>query len=154
MKELGGRPHWAKNFAPVTHKDLVSMYGADLASWLAVRNDVDPDGMFVGDWHRRALLPPTSEFPPLALEEREANRKPHRKGGVDWFGEQAVRTGPGSSSSDESFDVLHGAEAEASQLLHHVREEDHHFEEESLHKETHSDDPQSGVTGVKVFDKM
>ncbi|KAK8157661.1 D-arabinono-1,4-lactone oxidase-domain-containing protein [Phyllosticta citrichinensis] len=156
MKELGGRPHWAKNFATVTHEDLFSMYGADLASWLAIRNDVDPDGMFVGDWHRRALLPPASQLPPLPLEERETIRKQHRKGGVDWFGEQAVRTGPGSSSSDESFDILHSAEAEASQLLHHLKDdaEEKSFEDESLTKEYHSQSPQAGITGVKPFDKM
>ena len=56
MKELGGRPHWAKNFLTVTHDDIARMYGDELVDWVRVRNAVDPEGMFVGDWHRRYLL--------------------------------------------------------------------------------------------------
>ena len=83
MRQLGGRPHWAKNFRTVTNASVRSMYGgvaedkADsggttaatasesdkynnsedrLSRWLAVRAKLDPDGMFVGDWHRRLIL--------------------------------------------------------------------------------------------------
>ena len=96
MRQLGGRPHWAKNFATVTSTDVRNMYGSrasldtaetstttststntstdtsgaatsdenernktenDLLSrWLAVRQRVDPHGMFVGDWLRRIVL--------------------------------------------------------------------------------------------------
>jgi len=56
MKELGGRPHWAKNFATVSHEDLRRMYGANMDRYLEIRENVDPEGMFVGAWHRRLVL--------------------------------------------------------------------------------------------------
>ena len=86
MRQLDGRPHWAKNFTTVTAADIRHMYGgggADfdpsgaasitngnkgstgstngennnrLSRWLAVRQEVDPQGMFVGDWLRRFIL--------------------------------------------------------------------------------------------------
>ena len=56
MKGMGGRPHWAKNFAHVTREDVYRMY-PEMDDWMKVRNEVDPDGMFIGDWHRRLLVP-------------------------------------------------------------------------------------------------
>lgn len=56
MKEFGGRPHWAKNFSTISNKDLRSMYGKNMDRWLQVREEVDPEGMFVGAWHRRLVL--------------------------------------------------------------------------------------------------
>jgi D-arabinono-1,4-lactone oxidase len=56
MKELGGRPHWAKNFSTVDHQQIKKMYGKNLDRWQAVREEVDPEGMFVGAWQRRLLL--------------------------------------------------------------------------------------------------
>jgi D-arabinono-1,4-lactone oxidase len=98
MHELGGRPHWAKNFSASTTWEMVhDMYGDDMVSWLNVRKEVDPDGMFVGEWHRRNLLPSTEPASPdngariLPLEEREQTRR--RFGargtgdGVEWVGE-------------------------------------------------------------------
>ncbi|KAI1437024.1 D-arabinono-1,4-lactone oxidase [Xylaria sp. CBS 124048] len=55
MRDLGGRPHWAKNFE-TTGEDLEKMYGTSLQEWRRVREAVDPDGMFVGPWHRRNVL--------------------------------------------------------------------------------------------------
>lgn len=56
MRDLGGRPHWAKNFATVTSEEIRGMYGGNLSKWLGVREEVDPQGMFVGAWHRRLIL--------------------------------------------------------------------------------------------------
>ncbi|PGH11990.1 hypothetical protein AJ79_04577 [Helicocarpus griseus UAMH5409] len=61
MRELGGRPHWAKNFSAKTgYEEIRRMYGPDLDEWVRVRNEADLDGMFVGEWHRRNLLPAPS----------------------------------------------------------------------------------------------
>lgn len=129
MKQYNGRPHWAKNFHSVDHAYLSATYGADLDAWLAVRAQVDPDGMFLGPWHRRVLLPPKAELPVLPLEEKEVLRRPRRAGGVDWIGEQArwwdggvdvfEKMGDGETRSEggESYDMMAGAEAEASVLL-------------------------------------
>ncbi|KAI9802103.1 MAG: D-arabinono-1,4-lactone oxidase [Piccolia ochrophora] len=77
MRDLGGRPHWAKNFASCDARDFEHMYGDDLARWRAVRDDVDPDGLFVGAWHRRYVLADADADAektarnPLPLEEPE-----------------------------------------------------------------------------------
>ncbi|TVY52341.1 putative D-arabinono-1,4-lactone oxidase, partial [Lachnellula suecica] len=47
MKELGGRPHWAKNFE-VGADEIREMYGQDLEEWKGIRGEVDPEGMFGG----------------------------------------------------------------------------------------------------------
>lgn len=149
MKDMGGRPHWAKNFRTIDHAVLSEMYGAELDQWLTVRNDVDPDGMFTGAWHRRVLLPPVQQLPRMALEEKEIARRSRRSGGVDWIGEQAVWRTPRSSSSQESFDVLHGAEAEASQLLDAAGTESFDEKMEEVHGSV-----VRGFTGTQVFNKM
>ncbi|KAB2572975.1 putative d-arabinono- -lactone oxidase protein [Lasiodiplodia theobromae] len=153
MRDLGARPHWAKNFRGVDHGLLSQLYGADLDAFLAVRQRVDPDGMFVGAWHRRVLLPHVSELPRMALEEREVARRDRRSGGKDWIGEQAVWRSPrGSSSAEshESFDVLHAAEAEASQLLEAAIEDGN---DEPVNLQFHGSAVR-GFTGTRVFDKM
>ncbi|KAF2120020.1 D-arabinono-1,4-lactone oxidase [Lophiotrema nucula] len=131
MKEMGGRPHWAKNFQTVDHPYLASVYNTDLDEYLRVRNEVDPEGMFVGAWHRRTILPPRAEFPVLPLEEKEIVRRDRRVGGTDWVGEQArwwdggldAFTKTNGSESGESFDMMAGAEAEASVLLESLRDD-------------------------------
>ncbi|KAI0162189.1 D-arabinono-1,4-lactone oxidase [Xylariaceae sp. FL1272] len=55
MRELGGRPHWAKNFE-TAGDELEKMYGEDMQQWRDVRQSVDPDGVFIGAWHRRHVL--------------------------------------------------------------------------------------------------
>jgi D-arabinono-1,4-lactone oxidase len=118
MKDMGGKPHWAKNFATATHDDIKKMYGEDLTSFLRIRNEVDPEGMFIGEWHRRYLLPPASEQPHMALEEREKDRKSAGEGdGIEWTGEQTDLHVPESTSSEESFDIMHEPEAAASVVL-------------------------------------
>ncbi|KAL9095015.1 MAG: hypothetical protein Q9165_002617 [Trypethelium subeluteriae] len=84
MKELGGRPHWAKNYQTVTRDDFKNMYGGRLGDWLLQRKKVDPDGMFLGDYVRRNLLEPEKRLP---LEEREVKRWKVPEGGEMWVGE-------------------------------------------------------------------
>ena len=83
MKDMGGRPHWAKNFVSVSKEDLQKMY-PELDDWLRIRNEADPEGLFVGDWHRRLLL----NGDPLPLEERKVKTRGYG-GDVDWYGEMA-----------------------------------------------------------------
>lgn len=54
MKELGGRPHWAKQHN-MTQADLQNRY-PKLQEWLRIREEVDPTGMFTTDYHKRHLL--------------------------------------------------------------------------------------------------
>ncbi len=54
MKELGGRPHWAKQHN-MTKAQLVDRY-PKLNDWLTLRQQVDPTDMFVTEYHRRHLL--------------------------------------------------------------------------------------------------
>lgn len=62
MRELGGRPHWAKNFGPLSKSQIRNMY-PEMDNWLRIRQEIDPEGMFVGDWHRRRLIPSVSPSP-------------------------------------------------------------------------------------------
>ncbi|KAI4206023.1 MAG: hypothetical protein LQ346_001333 [Caloplaca aetnensis] len=111
MKELGGRPHWAKNFSSVTKDEFHGMY-PDMKDWLRVRNQVDPDGVFVGDWHRRHLLPDTVQKRILPLEERIARTEPAKAGGgLNWFGQLPTKSSS-PYSSEESFDMMHEVKLE------------------------------------------
>jgi D-arabinono-1,4-lactone oxidase len=129
MKDLGGKPHWAKNFE-ATGKELREMYGENLDEYKRVRNDADPEGMFVGSWHRRYIF---EDGPRFALEEVEVGREKVLPGGgikvrggmtttgigrtseLDDKGKETALSRPTSSQS--SFDILHGGEAEESQVL-------------------------------------
>ncbi|KAF6831811.1 d-arabinono-lactone oxidase [Colletotrichum musicola] len=77
MKDLGGKPHWAKNF--VESDAIEEFYGKELEDWRSIRNAADPEGMFVGQWHREKVL---GNGPRLALEEVESARVPARGGGL------------------------------------------------------------------------
>jgi D-arabinono-1,4-lactone oxidase len=135
MRELGGKPHWAKNFE-TTGEEIESMYGDNLQQWREVRNEADPEGMFVGSWHRRYILGVGKRLP---LEEEEVRREMVLGGGLRVVGAAISDTGEGpkkqigevlvgdgageteeklsSPSSQSSFDVLHGGEAVESQVL-------------------------------------
>lgn len=104
MKEMGGRPHWAKNFITVTRKDINAMY-PDLDDWRRVREEVDPEGMFVGDWHRRLLLTSKEDDRMLPLEESRASIKPAKDGGVEWGGKIIGSVGS-PQFSEESFEIM------------------------------------------------
>jgi D-arabinono-1,4-lactone oxidase len=165
MKEYNGRPHWAKNFQSVDNAYLSSVYGNDLDEYNRVRSEVDPEGMFLGAWHRRTILPPKSDLPLLPLEEKEVIRRDRRTGGVDWVGEQArwfdggvdVFEKAGSESeSGESFDYMAGAEAENSVLLEGLSDELVVTEDsyESVTESRRREGTEKYVTGTNVFNKM
>jgi D-arabinono-1,4-lactone oxidase len=163
MKEYNGRPHWAKNFQSVDHAYLSSVYGNDLDEYNRVRGEVDPEGMFLGAWHRRTILPPKTDLPLLPLEEKEVIRRDRRTGGIDWLGEQARWFDGGvdvfekaGSESGESFDYMAGAEAESSVLLEGLSD-DLIVTEDSYEKVTESrrrEGTEEYVTGTNVFNKM
>ncbi|KAK4985627.1 D-arabinono-1,4-lactone oxidase [Elasticomyces elasticus] len=158
MRDLGGKPHWAKNFSYTSQPEIAAMYGENLESFLRIRNEVDPEGMFLGEWHRRSIIPASASN--FALEEREVARTKARDGGQIWVGEIVEkRSGKAvsPSSSDESFSLMHGAEAQASVVLPRDVEEDTQGEEEDSKygsdRRKHGN-PREGVTGTEVFDKM
>jgi D-arabinono-1,4-lactone oxidase len=108
MKDLGGRPHWAKNFE-CTRRDIEGMYGEKLKDWREVRSEHDPEGMFVGEWHRRFII---GDGPKLALEEVEVGRRKLWKGGMEVTGvvEEVKEGNLSGNSSEESFDHLRASE--------------------------------------------
>lgn len=135
MRDMGAKPHWAKNFCVLGRSELAAAYGDDMDSWMKVRNEVDPEGMFVGEWHYRNL--PLADSLPLL--EREQERRDMVRGvgdGVEWVGNRRqalpqqqphsptdvgpadilcdLPPSPGTVNSDESFDLLQG---DASVLL-------------------------------------
>ncbi|KAI9683959.1 MAG: D-arabinono-1,4-lactone oxidase [Trizodia sp. TS-e1964] len=117
MKDMGGRPHWAKNFATVHKSEIWRMYGSNIESWLKIRDEVDPEGMFVGDWHHRNLLPDNATLP---LSEKLVKKEKAFGGGWLVRGILEEKTHlelSRPSSRAESFDLMHGAEAEASVFL-------------------------------------
>ena len=113
MRDLGGKPHWAKNFE-TSGEEIEAMYVERLVEWRKLRGEADPEGMFVGEWHRRHVM---GEGPRLALEESEATRKKLWSGGFKVQGvitcgregekERGVSSG---NSSEESFDHLRASE--------------------------------------------
>ncbi|KAG0651766.1 hypothetical protein D0Z07_1687 [Hyphodiscus hymeniophilus] len=109
MKDLGGRPHWAKNFE-CSGKEIEGMYGENLTQWRDIRNQHDPEGMFLGEWHRRLIM---GDGPKLALEEVEVGRRKLWKGGVQVTGVVDGEGEPALSgySSEESFDHMRASEA-------------------------------------------
>ncbi|HEX3933949.1 MAG TPA: D-arabinono-1,4-lactone oxidase, partial [Puia sp.] len=71
MKDLGGKPHWAKNFdAP--HGEVQALYGPEMDRFRRVRDQADPEGMFAGPWHRNRILEAGTR---LELEEVETKRE-------------------------------------------------------------------------------
>ncbi|KAI5464123.1 D-arabinono-1,4-lactone oxidase-domain-containing protein [Mariannaea sp. PMI_226] len=82
MKDLGGRPHWAKNFETY-RPEIEAFYGKDLETFRTIRDDADPYGMFVGPWHRDRIMP---EGPKLEMEEVETSRTKSRTQGVTMIG--------------------------------------------------------------------
>lgn len=135
MKELGGRPHWAKNLATVTRADVGAMFTSDLEDWVHIRNAVDPDGMFVGDWHRRYLLPAGGDA--LWLEETEVGRSRDVRGGWLVRGERA-RSERSPAGSEESFDLMHEAEADTEKSIFLGRQDEIELEYDAYSDDDHS----------------
>ncbi|KAI9369592.1 D-arabinono-1,4-lactone oxidase-domain-containing protein [Aspergillus egyptiacus] len=143
MREMGAKPHWAKNFK-TTGQELRALYGENMDRWLRVRQDVDADGMFLGEWHHRTLAlsgdgdTSGSTASDLPLMEREkAIQRVNLRGagdGMEWIGDKRWKKGsnltpvllptvdekdtsnsPTTATSEESFDLL--ASGEASVML-------------------------------------
>lgn len=164
MRDLGAKPHYAKNFSFTDSEQIQSLLGDDLKKWVKVRNEADPEGMFLGAWHRQTLGSALSAD--FALEEQEVSRTKASNGGQYWVGtidssraealtfataeqsKAAESSGdsPTPSSSGESFDMMHGAEAEKSTFFNGS-------EWESETSRFHGN-PKDTVTGTAVFDKM
>ena len=100
MRDLGGRPHWAKNFV-ADAREVEAWYAGDLDAWRRIRTAADPDGMFVGPWHRRFVLGSSSsgeaahadaavDGQHFVLEEAEVSSSPDvsGRGGILWQGRQ------------------------------------------------------------------
>ncbi|CEJ86473.1 Putative Sugar 1,4-lactone oxidase [[Torrubiella] hemipterigena] len=83
MRDMGGRPHWAKNFV-VGARDVEAWYGKDIAEFRRIRDEADPLGMFVGAWHREKIMADTDGV--LELEEMEVRRVKNAENGVVAFG--------------------------------------------------------------------
>lgn len=140
MRELGGRPHWAKNFAHAGSEEIEAMYGEDMVQFMKVRDESDPEGMFLGEWHKRTLplnLDGEKGTGGLRLMEEEVRRTKNGLGsrfgdGVLWEGRSGrgakdeddlviegenVRDGgetpspPATTTSEESFDYMAKGEA-------------------------------------------
>lgn len=138
MRDLGGRPHWAKNFTKETSKEIGTLYGDDMKEYLKTRNEADPDEMFVGAWHRRNL--PLGQPGANSMAEIEKSRKPKGDGdALEWLGQRAVPipvkeapekdssqgsspSPPMTATSEESFDYL--AKGEASMYMSRAWEQD------------------------------
>jgi D-arabinono-1,4-lactone oxidase len=86
MRDLGGKPHWAKAFT-VTPEEFAKWYGNDWVQFCKVRDEVDPEGMFVGPWHRRYLLGAV-DAQRLPLEESGFELKRAKGGGFMTTGRQ------------------------------------------------------------------
>lgn len=134
MQELGGRPHWAKNFAYTTNKQIDDMYGKDMTEFLRVRDESDPQGMFLGEWHNRTLPLERSATrnggTSHGLMEEEIRRSKKGLGwgsgdGLLWEGRrvggteielsdeegEATPSPPATTTSEESFDYMAKGEA-------------------------------------------
>lgn len=126
MKDVGARPHWAKNFMYTERDDIEAMYGDDMKEFMKIRDESDPQGLFIGQWHQRNL--PISET--IGLEVEETRRKMGRGwgDGVLWIGrqlgianaqeeEEDGQKTPSppltstTSTSEESFDYMAKGEA-------------------------------------------
>ncbi|KAK2040320.1 sugar 1,4-lactone oxidase [Colletotrichum somersetense] len=109
MRDLGGRPHWAKNFesgAAAVAASYDDGAKEDLRAWRAVRDAADPEGMFVGPWHREKVL---GAGPRFALEEVEVARAPARLwGGVTVDGVVGRNITPGLGASCDRTTKPHG----------------------------------------------
>ncbi|KAK3336658.1 D-arabinono-1,4-lactone oxidase-domain-containing protein [Cercophora scortea] len=84
MRDLGGKPHWAKSFT-VSPSEFAEWYGEDFAQWRKVRDASDPEGMFVGPWHRKFLFESDEKskvLERLPLEEVGFVAEPAQGGGL------------------------------------------------------------------------
>lgn len=138
MRDMNARPHWAKNFSTATTREYIDqVYDEDMSEFMKVRNESDPEGMFLGEWHKRNL--PVQSYAGaksgLSLMEEEVRRTKKGLGwgfgdGILWQGRQVVAAGnqeeaeelvtrdrddtpspPVTATSEESFDYMAKGEA-------------------------------------------
>ncbi|KAK4630961.1 Putative D-arabinono-1,4-lactone oxidase [Fulvia fulva] len=170
MQEMGAKPHYAKNFSYTSSEYLQNKLGESLTQYLRVRNEADPEGMFLGEWHRRTLGAALGEKR-LALEEQEVHRQKARDGGQLWIGEvnagilapdsfleqpiaMTEKSGsPGASSSASSFDFMQASEMERSTMFTGSEYDDEGDLTDRDDARYHGN-PKQSVFGTKVFDKM
>ena len=76
MQEMNARPHWAKNFLYTDKEYISTAYGKDMEKFMEIRDESDPDGMFLGRWHAQNL--PIDDRP-FAEEEIGTRRM-----GIGW----------------------------------------------------------------------
>lgn len=112
MIELGGRPHWAKNFMYTGRDEISRMYNGgsdekqgegDMARFMKIRDESDPEGMFLGQWHVDNL--PISRSS-MRFGEEEVGR---RKMGLGW-GDGVLWEGLGKGEDDDGEDVFEEGE--------------------------------------------
>jgi len=175
MQEMDAKPHYAKNFSYTTSSYLQEQLGDGLTNWVRVRNEADPDGMFLGEWHKRTLGLDDIRY---SLQEHEIARKEAANGGQLWVGqirsspspELFVATplslptrsqSPGASSSASSFDMI-GADADKSMYMgaseyvwrDEAEENDDEGDLTDRDDARYHANPKKTLTGTAVFDKM
>ncbi|KAK0937675.1 D-arabinono-1,4-lactone oxidase [Friedmanniomyces endolithicus] len=182
MREVGAKPHYAKNWQFTSSEYIGEAFGENLKTWTRIRNEADPEGMFLGEWHRQAFGVGLGKEAPFALEERQVQTEPFKPGScLFWKGELSASNGPVvaadekrplsspttkhapespsvASSSGESFDMMHGAEAEKSAMFtpsaSEFEDEDDEGDETDRDEKRYHGNPKQGWDGTKVFDKM
>ncbi|KAF2769354.1 hypothetical protein EJ03DRAFT_312337 [Teratosphaeria nubilosa] len=173
MREVGGKPHYAKNWQFTSSSYLEHAFGENLKKWIQVRNEADPEGMFLGEWHQQALGLGKENSTAFPLLEKEDGRSAARPGDCQrWSGtitstttaavsatgdvedhiftSSKVESPSIASSSGESFDMMHGGEAGSSTLFNGDEEE----EEEEVDERRFHANASEGWAGTRVFDKM
>lgn len=97
MRDVGAKPHWAKNFTTLDSTELDFLYGEEMDEWMKVREEVDPEGMFLGEWHHRNLplvdaKKAADQEGRLPLMEREVERRKLNVSGagdgIEWVGDR------------------------------------------------------------------
>ncbi|KIW18678.1 hypothetical protein PV08_02967 [Exophiala spinifera] len=118
MREMGARPHWAKNFAFTGARELDALYGDNMTEFLEVRDESDPDGMFLGQWHLRNLPLKAGNDGDggagFGLVEREVRRSKHGLGwgygdGVLWEGRVTAAAAAEDEKEEEEGEALTAA---------------------------------------------
>ena len=69
MKDLGGKPHWAKNFISTSKEEFWGMY-PKMKDWVELRDTVDPHGVFANDWLKKNILKDEEETEITQIKER------------------------------------------------------------------------------------
>ncbi len=72
MRDLGGKPHWAKNFS-ASAADVEAWFGDDLERWRDGRHAAPTRRMFVGPGTARVLL--SGEQGPAARGDGSRGRR-------------------------------------------------------------------------------